>query len=264
MCERNSLNPGYVGSLLNFAPPESLYFTNLRGNGAHLPGLHQLQYNRRDVCTLPWTPSSSGPAAAPAQHSRAFEGYCPPFLSSALSAGSSKTHVDECAARCFRDLKTEEAGVHEELYTTEHGVRAYSDLDSGHRTPGQPDPDSASPHDVNGTKQEQEPPSSHACSRSTFGAGSGNPFCSSTLESTEWVWSGILTQNSLINVYDHSSYHKRKHIYCVSTLCFILLSCVLVFLFQNKFTHKCLALFAAFLPDLLYLFDFLKLFKMEN
>uniref|UniRef100_A0A8C7WNJ5 Homeobox D12a n=1 Tax=Oryzias sinensis TaxID=183150 RepID=A0A8C7WNJ5_9TELE len=185
MCERNSLNPGYVGSLLNFAPPESLYFTNLRGNGTHIPALHQLQYNRRDVCTLPWTPSSScsGPAVPPAQ-SRAFEGYCPPFLSSALSAnpGSSKTHVDECAARCFRDLKTEEAGVHEELYISEHGVRAYSDLDSGHRSAGQPDPDSESPHDVNGTKQEQDPPSSHdACSRTTFGP--GTPWCSSQVRS---------------------------------------------------------------------------------
>ncbi|KAM9347101.1 homeobox protein Hox-D12a [Symphorus nematophorus] len=185
MCERNPLNPGYVGSLLNFAPPDSLYFSNLRGNGAHIPGLHQLPYNRREVCTLPWTPSSSctsGPAAPPPPQSRAFGGYCPPFLSNSVSVSSSsagghiKAHLEE-SARCFQTTnhKTEEesGSRQDEVYASERG---YSDLDSR----AQLDPDSAGPLHVNGTKQEQNPiqPSSiHTCSRTTFAEGA--PWCSS-------------------------------------------------------------------------------------
>ncbi|KAM3607615.1 uncharacterized protein V6R79_010666 [Siganus canaliculatus] len=192
MCERNPLNPGYVGSLLNFAPPESLYFSNLRGNGAHIPGLHQLPYNRREVCTLPWTSSSSctsGPAAPP--QSRAFGGYCPPFLSNSVSlnsnssGGSLKAHLEE-TARCFQNTnhKAEESGRPDEVYAGEHGApsdRGYSDLDSrSHGSGAQMDSESAGPLHVNGTKQEQNlvhPSSSHACSRTAFEEGA--PWCSS-------------------------------------------------------------------------------------
>ncbi|XP_073330258.1 homeobox protein Hox-D12a [Pagrus major] len=193
MCERNPLNPGYVGSLLNFAPPDSLYFSNLRGNGAHIPGLHQLPYNRREVCTLPWTSSSSctsGPAAAapPPPQSRAFGGYCPPFLSNSLSinsnspGGHAKAHLEE-SARCFQSAKAEESSSrHDEVYAGEHGAASerggYSDL--GSRSHGsaaqQLDPDSAGSLSVNATKQEH-PSSSHTCSRTSFAEGA--PWCSS-------------------------------------------------------------------------------------
>ncbi|XP_069009665.1 homeobox protein Hox-D12a [Embiotoca jacksoni] len=189
MCERNPLNPGFVGSLLNFAPPESLYFSNLRGNGAHIPGLHQLPYNRREVCTLPWTPSSScasGPAAPP--QSRAFGGYCPPFLSNSVSlnANSSSGHVKahlEDSARCFQDTnhKTEESGRQDEVYGGEHALRGYSDVDSrSHGSAAQLDPDSGGPLNANDTKQDQNPTrtsSSNTCSRTTFSQGA--PWCSS-------------------------------------------------------------------------------------
>ncbi|XP_029980958.1 homeobox protein Hox-D12a [Sphaeramia orbicularis] len=199
MCERNPLNPGYVGSLLNFAPPESLYFPNLRGNGAHIPGLHQIPYNRREVCTLPWTSSSSctsGPAAAPPpppQSSRAFGGYCPPFLSNSVSVntnssgGHAKAHLEE-SARCFQDTnhKREESGRQDEVYAGEHGAagdRGYSDLNRSHGSAAQLGPDSAGPLNVNGTKQEQNlnhPSSSNTCSRTTFAEGA--PWCSSQVK----------------------------------------------------------------------------------
>ncbi|XP_034550522.1 homeobox protein Hox-D12a [Notolabrus celidotus] len=196
MCERNPLNPSYVGSLLNFAPPESLYFSNLRGNGAHLPGLHQLPYNRREVCTLPWTSPSScatgspvppQPPPTPAQ-SRAFGGYCPPFLSNSLSINSNlnsghvKAHLEE-SARCFQGTnhKTEEAGRQGDVYAVEHGAaseRGFSDLER--RT--QLDLDSAG--SLNGLKQEQNhaqsSSSSHTCSRTTFAEGA--PWCSSQVK----------------------------------------------------------------------------------
>ncbi|KAI3356249.1 hypothetical protein L3Q82_017492, partial [Scortum barcoo] len=198
MCERNPLNPGYVGSLLNFAPPESLYFSNLRGNGAHIPGLHQIPYNRREVCTLPWTSSSSctsGPAPPqppPPPQSRAFGSYCPPFLSnsvsinSASSSGHVKAHLGE-SARCFQSShhKTDAAGRQDEAYAGEHraaGDRGYSDLDSrSHGSAAQLDPESLS---ANGTKQEQNPvhpSSSLTCSRTTFADGA--PWCSSQAKS---------------------------------------------------------------------------------
>ncbi|XP_034741301.1 homeobox protein Hox-D12a [Etheostoma cragini] len=185
MCERNPLNPSYVGSLLNLTPPESLYFSNLRGNGAHLPGLHQISYNRREVCTLPWTSNSctSGPAAPP--QSRAFGGYCPPFLSNSVSintnssSGQVKGHLEE-SARCFQvpNHKADESGRRDEVYASDRG---YSDLDSrSHSSAAQLDPDSAGPLNVNGTKQEQNrvhPSSSHSCSRTSFAEGA--PWCSS-------------------------------------------------------------------------------------
>ena len=191
MCERNPLNPGYVGSLLNFAPPESLYFSNLRGNGAHIPGLHQIPYNRREVCTLPWTSSSSctsrpapAPPPPPPPQSRAFGGYCPPFLSNSVSINTnpSSVHVKapvEESARCFQDTnhKTLESGRRDELYAGEHGAitdRGYPELQSrSHGSAAQIDADSAGPLDVRGTKQENlpQPPSGNTCSRITFAEG---------------------------------------------------------------------------------------------
>ncbi|XP_041663383.1 homeobox protein Hox-D12a [Cheilinus undulatus] len=189
MCERNPLNPGYVGSLLNFAPPESLYFSNLRGNGAHLPGLHQLPYNRREVCTLPWTspsscapgsPAAPAPAAppTPAHQSRAFGGYCPPFLPNSasvntnLSPGLVKTHLEE-SARCFQGAnhKTEEEGRQGDVYAGEHGERGYAELDSG------------STGSLSSTKQEQshgQPSASHTCTRTSYIEGA--PWCSSQVK----------------------------------------------------------------------------------
>lgn len=186
MCERNSLNPGYVSSLLNFAPPESLYFSNLRGNGSHIPGLHQLPYNRREVCTLPWTSTSNsctaGPPAAP--QNRAFGAYCPPFFSSSalLNSGPSgapvRTHLED-PARCFQGTnhKTEEAGGQDEVFAGEHGGagdRGYSDVDRSHSSAAQLDPDSAAPLRVNGTKLDPSlthGPSSQTCSRTTLEEG---------------------------------------------------------------------------------------------
>ncbi|XP_037542905.1 homeobox protein Hox-D12a [Nematolebias whitei] len=175
MCERNPLNPGYVGSLLNFAPPDSLYLSNLRGNGAHMPGLHQLPYGRRDVCAHPWTPSSScGPAPPPAQ-ARAFGGFCPPFV----SGGHVKAHLEaqQEEARCFQETsrKTEESCGPDGAYASEHGLRAYSELDGSVTQLG---PESAAP--LNSTKQEPDPTetaSTEACCRTTFGQ--GVPWCSS-------------------------------------------------------------------------------------
>ncbi|XP_068602453.1 homeobox protein Hox-D12a [Brachionichthys hirsutus] len=179
MCERNPLNPGYVGSLLNFAPPESLYFSNLRGNGAHIPGLHQFPYNRREVCTLPWTTSgscTSGPAVPP--QSRAFGGYCPPF--SVSSSGSVKAHLEE-AARCFQP---EESG-RADIFSGEHGAaeRGYSELSRPHGSVAHIDADSADSLRVNGTKQNHDPvhpAPRHTCSRTTFAEGA--PWCASQVK----------------------------------------------------------------------------------
>lgn len=165
MCERTPLNPGYVGSLLNLAAPDSLYFSNLRGNGAHIPGLHQIPYNRRDVCTFPWTSSSSctsGAAAAPPGQSRAFGGYCPPFLSNSVSVSTS------AKAQGFQDLnhKREEPGRADESYVAERG---YAQLSSR----PQLGPDSMGPLSESGTRPEQRgtTSSNNTGSRTRFSEG---------------------------------------------------------------------------------------------
>ncbi|KAG7282220.1 hypothetical protein CRUP_038388 [Coryphaenoides rupestris] len=150
MCERNHpLNAGgYVGSLLNFPSPDSLYFSNFpRSHGAHLPALHQLPYGRREVvCTLPWTPSSSctpPPPPPPPQQSHrtaCFGGYSPSFLSgppvsvnaslhtttTASSSSSSPAKgpaVDEPNRYCFQDTTHKadgESGKHAHVFAEDH------------------------------------------------------------------------------------------------------------------------------------------------
>ncbi|CAL9690222.1 unnamed protein product [Knipowitschia caucasica] len=162
MCERTPLNPGYVGSLLNLAAPDSLYFSNLRGNGAHIPGLHQVSYNRRDMCPFPWTSSgscASEAAAPPPAQSRSFGGYCPPFLPNSMSINRTK-------APGFQDLhhKRAQPGRAEGGYEAQ---RVYAEL-SGPASESEPRPEQRGGLDSS---------SGDTCARSSFSEGA--PWCSS-------------------------------------------------------------------------------------
>ncbi|XP_054643488.1 homeobox protein Hox-D12a [Dunckerocampus dactyliophorus] len=198
MCERNPLNPGYVGPLLNLAPtPESLYLSNLRGNGAHMPALHHhhhhIPFNRRaELCTLPWPASSSctsGPVAPP--QNRAFGAYCPPFRANPTApvnnnnpAKAAAPEEPPPAPRCLQgpDHKAPPpAGPHqvyaEELQGHAGGLRGYLDVeDRGSAI--QLEQDSAGRLHAN-NKQQARPPSALTCTRSTFAE--GGPWCSSHL-----------------------------------------------------------------------------------
>ncbi|KAM9804860.1 homeobox protein Hox-D12a [Neosynchiropus ocellatus] len=170
MCERTPLTPGYVGSLLNLAP-DSLYFSNLRGNGAHVHGLHHIPYNRREVCTLPWTSSgscTSAPAAPP--QSRAFSGYCPPFLSGAVNAAPVKTLLEE-------PLKPELGGGQEDVYGEPH-ARGYSD-----GSVVQLGPDHSRVTDDNKLQSLSHPAAGHSGPRTAFPEGQGAPWCSAQVKS---------------------------------------------------------------------------------
>ncbi|XP_006000659.1 homeobox protein Hox-D12a [Latimeria chalumnae] len=126
MCERNLLNSGYVSSLLNFHSPDSFYFPSLRGNGTQLAGLPQISYPRRDMCSLPWTPSSS--CASPPQ-SRAFSGYSQAYLTSSVpinisSSNNNKESLDESNKYYFQDTnsKSDERYREHQSFVTDPGI----------------------------------------------------------------------------------------------------------------------------------------------
>lgn len=125
MCERNLLSSGYVGPLLNFSSPDPLYFPNLRSNGAHLSGLSQISYSKREVCSIPWTSPSS--CTTPPQ-SRAFTGYPQPILSDSVPQNTnpnySKGSSEEIIKYSFMNAhpKSGEPYGEETSFVGDHGI----------------------------------------------------------------------------------------------------------------------------------------------
>nr|QNR56064.1 hoxd12 [Neoceratodus forsteri] len=103
MSDRSLLSPGYAGSL-NFQSPNSINFSNLRGNGAQLAGLPAISYPyRKEVCSFPWTPSSS--CASPPQ-GRAVAGYSQCYFTSSVPitiSSNTKNLLEECSKHYFQE-----------------------------------------------------------------------------------------------------------------------------------------------------------------
>ncbi|XP_006636558.2 homeobox protein Hox-D12a [Lepisosteus oculatus] len=198
MCERNLLNSGYVGSLLNFPSPDSFYFPSLRGNGAQLAGLPPISYTRREVCSLPWTSPSS--CASPPQ-SRAYSGYCQSFLTNSLPLSTNPNHhnkgpLEESSKYYFQDadLKAEERCRQAPSFAGEQGVISssistkseFSNLDRQMQRSavhadlsisGQPITDGIKPaFNLDMTMQSS---SGHSCARATVA--DGPPWCPSQM-----------------------------------------------------------------------------------
>ncbi|KAG9349492.1 hypothetical protein JZ751_027937 [Albula glossodonta] len=125
MCEHNLLSSGYVSSLLNFPSSDSFYFPNLRGNGGRLSGVPPISYSRREVCSLPWTSSSS--CTSP-QQGRTFSGYSQPFHTNTIPQikcpSNHKGLMEESSKYYFQDtnLKPEEPVRQTPFFESELGI----------------------------------------------------------------------------------------------------------------------------------------------